>query len=60
MYYNNIKINYLVKSEKGVLFGGSSTLEGAEKIKKEKELEHSNFPKAWGEPPAFHIEKVDG
>ena len=59
MYYNNLKINYLVKSEKGFLFGGSSTLEGAEEIKKNKELEYASFPKAWGKPPVFHIEKTD-
>ena len=32
MYYNNMKINYLVKNQKGITFGGSDTLEGAEEI----------------------------
>ena len=58
MYYNNIKINYLVKSEKGITFGGSETKEGAEEIKKNQEREYRNYPKAWGKAPVLHIEKA--
>jgi hypothetical protein len=59
MYYNNVNINYFVVDEKGVVFGGSTTKEGAEEIKKNQEREYRNYPKAWGNPPVFHIVDAD-
>ena len=58
MYYCGMEINYLVKSEKGITFGGSATLDGAKEIKKSQEREYRNYPKSWGDAPKFHIEKV--
>lgn len=59
MYYNNIKINYLIKDERGVIQGGSSTLEGAEKIKKDRELDYEKlFSESWGKLPVLNIEKI--
>lgn len=55
--YRNI--HYLVKSDKDTTFGGSPTLEGARKIMASQNEEYKDFPKAWGERPVFHIEKVD-
>lgn len=52
------KLKFLVKSEKGIVFGGSYTLEEAKEIKRNQEREYRDYPKVWGEPPKFHIEKI--
>lgn len=58
MKKGTMEINYLVKSEKGKVFGGSKTLQGATEIMTDQINEYRNYPKAWGEPPTFHIEAV--
>jgi hypothetical protein len=52
------EIKFLVKSEKGITFGGAYTIEGAKEIKKNQERDYKNYPKSWGPAPVFHIEEV--
>ena len=52
------KAKFLVKSEKGITFGGSDTIEGARSIMKNQQMEYKDYPKVWGDPPVFHIEQV--